>query len=129
MSNPGVSFKKSKSEDAVPVPAAFLAVIASAAHRGPLPACPCPAPGQPGCPPPGALAAALVVASAVLHGASSVSTAPSDFKCDKVLGASPSLALLGSPCRGPSPALFGIRCQQVTEVTQVTVVRQVIEVS
>ena len=75
-----------------------------------------------------ALAVPLGEAFPVLHGASSVSTAKSDFNYDKVLG-SPSLTLLGSLCRGPNPALSGIRWQQVTEVTQVTMVRQVIEVS
>lgn len=61
------------------------------------PPAPCPAPGRPGCPPLGALAAALVVASPVLHGASSASAAQSDVQYDEVLGALPWHCCWGVP--------------------------------
>lgn len=67
----------------------------------------------------GALALPLGVASLVLHVASSVSTAKSDFKNDKILG-SPSPTLVGSHCRGPNPALWSSMWQEVTDVRQIT---------
>ena len=75
-----------------------------------------------------ALAVPLGEAFPVLHGASSVSAANPEFKYDKILG-SPFLTLLGSHCRGPNTARWGIKLQQVSEVRQATMMRQAIKVT
>lgn len=85
-------------------------------------------PASPFVPALGSLAVPLAVASPVPHVASSISTAKSDFKYDKILG-SPFLSLLGNHPAEALTALWGIMWQQITELRQVTMVRQVIEVT
>lgn len=125
-SNHGLTFRKHKSGHAILVHTPSWPRWCFQPTRGPFPAArPALHPSQPGVPALGALAVPSWVASSVLPGPA-VSTTKPKFEYDKVLG-SPSLSLLGVPAEVP-PALFGDRWQQV-ELRQVTLVRQVREVS
>lgn len=87
-----------------------------------------PAPSQPGSPCPGGTYCAFAGGFPIPHVASSVSTAESEFKYDKILGSS-SCACRGVALQWPQPSLVGYHVATVTELRQVTMVRQVTEVT